>query len=154
VRWIAAAFTAAAILYLPALFAVFRGHGPTASGQAIAFYGLLALGIASIAAHVALSRERRGRVLALGGLTVLTTAAAGVGVLFLLLAYGCGGDGGHHATPAAWAGGAAIYLAGGTWGLRRATRGIWVVPVALLVGGLWLVIVTTAVTGSTGACLS
>ena len=84
-------------------------------------------------------------------------AALGGGALFgafllFLVGGSCSDDG--HVPPAVWAVGAIAFLAAATWSLQRPKRAWWGVPASILGSALLVVLLATAFTGSTGACLS
>jgi hypothetical protein len=112
----------------------------------VAFVLVLAYAVA-----LALYLSPRGRPAApyvLGvGLTVIAVFA---GALLLLLA-GCGGSNGH-VDSGVWAGGAAIFLTGGAWAIRRPSRVWWALPLSMLVASGFVVGLAVVLTGSTGAC--
>ena len=107
----------------------------------------------AIAFHLWLHPERRERRALLLVPTSVLTWIAGVGVFFLVLVGGGCGDQGGDIGTVSWLGAAVIYVAGAAWALQRPARAVILVPVALLTGGIWMVVTATLISGGTGACL-
>jgi hypothetical protein len=151
--WIAAACTAAAMLYVPAIVFLFGSSGPDPGAATAIVVALLVLAVVAVAAFARLSPEPAAKVVPLAVATAAFNALAAFGVLVLVIVGGsCGDDG--HVGPLAWGGAIAIYLVGATVALRRRpVHALWAVPASLVVGGLWLVGIATLLTGSTGSCL-
>jgi hypothetical protein len=140
------------MLFLPVFFFLFGVRVRTERGPFEVLVVALVATVAALALHVRLADAPPGVVLASIGIGTVLLVPVAFGVFFLLLsAGGCNDDG--HVPPVAWIGAILVYLAGGAWGLQRPGRGVWAVPCSLLASGLWLVGVSVALTGSTGACL-
>jgi hypothetical protein len=140
------------MLYVPSIVFLFGSRGPDPGTATAVVLGLFVLAAVGLATHALLSPEPVGRVLLLAVPTAVLTGAAAFGVfLLVLLSGGCGDNG--HVPALAWGGAIVIYLVGGAVALRRSVHALWAVPASLLVAGIWLVGVATALTGSTGFCL-
>jgi hypothetical protein len=153
-RIVVALLTAAGMAVIPVIALLFGQDAPEGRVDAAIEFGLTAAALIAGALHVYLAPERRERVAIV---LVLATALNGIaffGVYILLLAGGsCDvGDTGH-VPVISWAGAIVIYLALSTWLLQRPLRPLSGVPLALLAGGVWLVVSAVAITGSTGVCL-
>jgi hypothetical protein len=151
-HWIAAAFAAAAIVYLPILVILLTVGAIESARQTVLWVALALVGTAAIAVHIRISPFPLGAQLAAIAIASTLAVVAGIGVLFMVLAGGSCSDSGH-LQLGGWISAVALYVGLATWGLQRPRRTAWAVPVALLVAGLWLVTLATVTTGSTGACL-
>jgi len=152
IRWCAAVLAAAALLFLPWAWLVVRQGSPYGATESLVVYGGLVLALAAVLAHVLLASERGSALLIVVVASVLN-AVAWAGVFLLFLAAGSCSSSNAHIPPLAWVGALVIYLAGGAVGLRARWHAAWAVPVSLLLGGTWLVLLSKALIGSTGACI-
>ena len=150
--WIAAAFTAAAMLYVPAIVFLFGTRGPGPGAATAIVVALLVLALVAVAAFAALSPMPVTKVVPLAVGTAALNAIAAFGVFVLFIVGGSCSDEGH-VGPLAWGGALVVYLVGASVALRRPVHALWAVPASLVVAGLWLVGVATLLTGSTGVCL-
>jgi hypothetical protein len=133
--WLAAALAAAAAVWTP---------------LALVAQSWWALG--GLAALPYLARADRERLIEyFVGVGLVACALYGAFIL-LLVAGGCSDDG--NVAPVVWAIGATIFLAIATWSLLGRRRAWWGLPLATVVSAVAVVGLATALTGSTGACLS
>jgi hypothetical protein len=146
--WGAAALAAAALFFVPWLIvAVLNGD---VQGWWI---GALVVCLAALVPHVRLQPEHASRA-ALW--LVLTQGALLVGLAGLVVevvaADTCGGN--VSARLVGWIGAAAIYLAGGAWGLQRPLRGLWAVPLAAVIAGGWIAATAHLISGGSAGCFT
>jgi hypothetical protein len=139
---IAAACAAAAIFAVPAAAIDLADGRPHPALAALAVV-TLALGGAGLHAR---DRLLVGLFVPVAAITLTLWLA----VLFLMAAFGSCNAG--HVPAGGWIVGSLVYVGGAVWGFRRALRSLWAVPASLLAGGVCLVAVAVAVTGSTGMC--
>jgi hypothetical protein len=140
--WLAAAGAAAAAVWVP--LALLFGHGFVGKLEWTLGGLFLATPYFALTAGVTLAAYGIGAAFSFGALF-------GAFLLFLI-GGGCGEEG--HVTGAMWAIGAVAYLGGGAWSLQRPKRAWWGLPASVLASALLVVLLATAFTGSTGACLS
>ena len=154
-HWIAAAFTAAAIVYVPIFVILFTENVTRSARETALWVALAVVAAAAIAVHIRISTFPLGVQLAAIAVASTLSVLAGVGVILMILAGGSCSESDHgHLQLGGWISAVAIYFAIATWGVQRPMRTAWAVPVAILLAGLWLVALATAMTGSTGACLN
>lgn len=111
---------------------------------------LITLAFASLVVGAAGLYARERLLLGLLLPTGVITVFAWLVVAFLLSAFGSCSAG---SVPlGGWIAFGAVYVGGAVWGFRRALRALWAVPASVLAGGLCLLAVALAVTGSTGMC--
>jgi hypothetical protein len=151
-HWIAAAFTAAAIVYVP-IFVILLTENVTRSARETALWSPSPCSAAAIAVHPDLPFPFGVQLAAIAVASTLSVLA-GVGVLFMILLGGSCSESDHgHLQLGGWISAVAVYAGIATWGVQRPLRTAWAVPVAILFAGLWLVALASVLTGSTGACL-
>jgi hypothetical protein len=115
-------------------------------------YGGLVLALGAVLAHVLLA-SGPGSALLIAVVAAVLNLVAWAGVFLLVLVSGSCSSSSAHFAPLSWVGAVVIYLGGAAAGLRARWHAAWAVPISLLLGGAWLVLVSNVLTGSTGACI-